>query len=105
VVTAVRAPRHCHLILPDLRGHGASGRLADPAAYANGRLWADDLAAVLRLAEGAAAVAVAWSFAGRMLLDYVRHHGTVTSVVLLGDGSSRLVSRCWRSRSQMAAWR
>ena len=67
---------HCHLILPDLRGHGASGRPADRAAYTNGRLWADDLAAVLRLAEGAGAVAVAWSFAGRMLLDYVRHHGT-----------------------------
>ena len=33
------------LIAPDLRGHGGSAKPEDQAAYSDGRLWADDLAA------------------------------------------------------------
>jgi pimeloyl-ACP methyl ester carboxylesterase len=65
----------CWLLVPDLRGHGVSGRSQDPQRYSDGRRWADDLAALLDLALDRDVAVVAWSFAGRMLLDYVRYHG------------------------------
>lgn len=64
----------CHVVAPDLRGHGASGRPA-PDGHANGRLWADDLDAVLRATGIDRAIVVAWSFSGRMVFDYIEHYG------------------------------
>ncbi|PZQ14722.1 MAG: hypothetical protein DI564_09460 [Rhodanobacter denitrificans] len=66
----------CHLLLPDLRGHGASERMPTAAHYTDGAVWADDLAAVLRDAQVTSPTLVAWSFGGRVALDYVRRHGS-----------------------------
>src|SRR2546430_3044604 len=59
----------------DNRGHGTSGKPLDPACYADERLWADDLAAVIDQASLERPVLVAWSYAGFIVTDYVRAHG------------------------------
>lgn len=73
-----------HLLAPDLRGHGASDKPRD--AYADGALWAEDVAAVLDLAAGRPAILVGWSYGGLVIADYLRHRGAgaVRGVVLVG---------------------
>jgi non-heme chloroperoxidase len=68
--------RYCHLVAPDLRGHGLSGHPTGPASYSDGTLWADDLEAVIRLLGLREPVVVAWSYAGRMVNDYLRKYGS-----------------------------
>ena len=68
--------RDFRMVAYDLRGHGESGKPADPAAYRDGRRWADELAAVIEAAEMRKPVLVAWSYAGRIVADYLRHFGT-----------------------------
>ena len=36
-----------HMVRLDLRGHGLSDKLADPAAFQDGKIWADDIRAVI----------------------------------------------------------
>jgi non-heme chloroperoxidase len=73
-----------HLLAVDLRGHGASDKPRD--AYADGTLWADDVAAVLALAGDRPAVLVGWSYGGLVIADYLRYRGAerVQGVVLVG---------------------
>jgi pimeloyl-ACP methyl ester carboxylesterase len=59
----------------DNRGHGMSEKPLDPRCYANERLWADDLAAVLDQTELTRPVLVAWSYGGFIVSDYIRAHG------------------------------
>jgi non-heme chloroperoxidase len=59
----------------DLRGHGLSDKPPERERYRDDRVWADDLAAVIEAAELKRPVLVAWSYAGRVVSDYVRHHG------------------------------
>ena len=66
----------CRLVTMDLRGHGASDKPATPESYSDDTLWADDVAAVIEAAGLRKPVVVAWSYAGRVITDYVRHHGT-----------------------------
>ena len=68
--------RDFRMVAYDLRGHGESGKPADPAAYRDGRCWADELAAVIEAANMRKPVLVAWSYAGRIVADYLRHFGT-----------------------------
>ncbi len=60
----------------DLRGHGASDKPTDKESYAEDRLWADELEAVIDAAGLQRPVVVAWSYGGRVVSDYVRFHGT-----------------------------
>jgi pimeloyl-ACP methyl ester carboxylesterase len=66
----------CHVVVPDLRGHGKSERPLAADGYVDGRAWADDLDAVIRASGLERPAVVAWSYGGRMLFDYVRYHGT-----------------------------
>jgi pimeloyl-ACP methyl ester carboxylesterase len=59
----------------DNRGHGTSGKPLDPGCYADGRLWADDLAAVIDQTGLDRPVLVAWSYGGLIAADYIRAHG------------------------------
>ena len=68
--------RDFRMVAYDLRGHGESGKPADPAAYRDGRRWADELAAVIEAANMRKPVLVAWSYAGRIVADYLRHFDT-----------------------------
>lgn len=68
--------RDHRLIAFDLRGHGASGKPWRSEDYADAKIWADDIDAVLRALQVDRAVFVAWSYGGHALMSYVRHHGT-----------------------------
>ena len=59
----------------DNRGHGMSEKPLDPSRYADERLWADDLAAVIDQTGLDGPVLVAWSYGGFIVTDYVRVHG------------------------------
>jgi pimeloyl-ACP methyl ester carboxylesterase len=68
--------RRFRLAAFDLRGHGASDKPADPARYAEDRFFADDVQAVMDALGLKRPVVVGWSYAGRVIGDYVRTHGT-----------------------------
>jgi non-heme chloroperoxidase len=59
----------------DNRGHGASDKPLDPGCYADERLWADDLAAVIDQTCLERPVLVAWSYGGLITADYIRAYG------------------------------
>lgn len=59
----------------DIRGHGLSEKPSSPEHYADSRLWADDLAAVIQQTGLEKPVVVAWSYGGYMVTDFLRTHG------------------------------
>jgi pimeloyl-ACP methyl ester carboxylesterase len=75
-----------HLLAYDLRGHGASEKPLDAASYTDGRLWAEDLAAVIRSKQLRRPVLVGWSYGGYVIADYIRAFGDsgLGGVVFLG---------------------
>ena len=60
----------------DIRGHGNSAMPPDPGSYDKDRLYADDIASVLTALNLKKPLIVAWSYAGRLIDDYVMAHGT-----------------------------
>jgi non-heme chloroperoxidase len=76
-----------HLVAYDLRGHGGSGRPLDAGHYADGALWADDLAAVIRAKNLQRPVVVGWSYGGYVISDYVRRFGdgALGGIVIVGS--------------------
>ncbi|MET0235273.1 MAG: alpha/beta hydrolase [Kibdelosporangium sp.] len=62
------------LVVPDLRGHGASDVPDVAGGYDNSEAWAGDVAAVLELA-GKPAVLLGWSYGGVVVTDYLRTYG------------------------------
>jgi non-heme chloroperoxidase len=63
------------LVAYDLRGHGMSEAPLEPEHYAGGRLWADDVAAILDQLRLDRTVLVAWSYGAFVVCDYVRAYG------------------------------
>ena len=63
------------MIAYDFRGHGASDKPAEAEKYLQDRIWADDLASVITAAGLKRPVLCGWSYAGRVISDYVRTHG------------------------------
>lgn len=61
------------LVALDLRGHGRSGKPED--GYVDGRVWADDLHAVITALRLERPVLVGWSYGGVVVIDYLRHYG------------------------------
>jgi non-heme chloroperoxidase len=68
--------RDFRLVAFDLRGHGASEKPTVPEAYNDSKPWADDVAAILEQLDLRRAVLVAWSYAGYVVCDYLRHYGS-----------------------------
>jgi len=70
----------------DLRGHGRSGRPRKAAAYRTDRYWAGDLWAVLDSLPPRPTVLVGWSYAGRVVVDYLRYFGPrdLAGICLIG---------------------
>lgn len=58
------------LIRYDLRGHGNSDQPSSAAAYTDGALWADDLAAVIDASHAQKTVLVGWSLGGAVISNY-----------------------------------
>jgi non-heme chloroperoxidase len=63
------------LVAYDLRGHGMSEAPLEPEHYADGRLWADDVAAIIQQLGLDRPVLVGWSYGGFVICDYLRAHG------------------------------
>lgn len=62
-----------HLVAMDIRGHGLSDKPRD--AYAESRLWADDVHAVIESLGLNRPVLCGWSYAGLIIMDYLRFYG------------------------------
>jgi pimeloyl-ACP methyl ester carboxylesterase len=61
------------LVAIDLRGHGLSDKPHD--AYADSRLWADDVDATMRALGLDHPILCGWSYGPLVILDYIRHYG------------------------------
>lgn len=61
------------LVAMDLRGHGSSDKPRD--GYADSRLWADDVNAVIDGLELDQPILCGWSYGPLVILDYLRHYG------------------------------
>jgi non-heme chloroperoxidase len=61
------------LVAMDLRGHGLSDKPRE--GYADSRLWADDVNAVIRALSLDHPILSGWSYGPLVMLDYVRHYG------------------------------
>jgi pimeloyl-ACP methyl ester carboxylesterase len=83
------------LVAYDLRGHGMSQAPLEPEHYTDGRLWADDLAAIIDQLGLERPVLVGWSYGGFVICDYLRAHGQdriaaidfVAAAVTLGEAA------------------
>lgn len=75
-----------HLVAMDLRGHGASGKPEDPAAYTDTTLWSGDVAAVIAAAGLARPTLVGWSYGARVIAAHLATAGCahLAGVVLVG---------------------
>ena len=67
--------REFRLVTYDLRGHGNSDKPLDPARYRDSKAWGDEVQAVMDAAGLKRPVLVGWSYAGRVISDYVTTHG------------------------------
>src|ERR1700688_236353 len=64
-----------HIVTYDLRGHGNSDKPLDAARYRDSRAWGDEVQAVIDAAGLKRPVLVGWSYAGRVISDYLATHG------------------------------
>ena len=67
--------REFRIVTYDLRGHGNSDKPLDPARYKDSKAWGDEVQAVIDTAGFKRPVLVGWSYAGRVISDYVATHG------------------------------
>ncbi len=70
--------RDFRLIAFDIRGHGASEKPTDLSRYANDMLFAGDVHCVMEAFNLKRPVLVGWSYAGRIVSDYVTDYGTAS---------------------------
>jgi non-heme chloroperoxidase len=68
--------REFHIVTYDLRGHGNSDKPLEAARYRDGKAWADEVQAAIDAAGLKRSVLVGWSYAGRVITDYVTNRGT-----------------------------
>jgi len=67
--------REFHIVTYDLRGHGNSDKPLDPSRYKDSKAWGDEVQAVMDATGLKHPVLVGWSYAGRVISDYVATHG------------------------------
>lgn len=61
------------LVALDMRGHGLSDKPRE--GYADSKLWADDVHAVIQTLKLDHPVLCGWSYGPLVILDYIRHYG------------------------------
>jgi pimeloyl-ACP methyl ester carboxylesterase len=66
------------LVAYDLRGHGMSEAPLEPEHYTDGKLWAEDVAAIIEELQLDRPVLVGWSYGAFVICDYVRAYGQDT---------------------------
>jgi pimeloyl-ACP methyl ester carboxylesterase len=67
--------REFRMVAYDLRGHGMSGKPEGDAFYKPGKVWADEVKAVMDALALRRPVLVGWSYGGRVMGDYLNEHG------------------------------
>jgi pimeloyl-ACP methyl ester carboxylesterase len=67
--------REFRIVTYDLRGHGNSDKPLDAARYRDSKAWGDEVQAVIDAAGLKRPVLVGWSYAGRVISDYLATHG------------------------------
>ncbi|WP_052402458.1 alpha/beta fold hydrolase [Muricoccus aerilatus] len=67
--------RAFRMVAIDLRGHGMSAKPEGDAYYKPGKVWADDVRSVISELGLQRPVLVGWSYAGRVVGDYLTAHG------------------------------
>jgi pimeloyl-ACP methyl ester carboxylesterase len=67
--------REFRMVAIDLRGHGMSAKPEGDAFYKPGQVWADDVRSVIAELGLRRPVLVGWSYAGRIIGDYLTAHG------------------------------
>lgn len=82
------------MVAIDMRGHGGSDKPLDAVSYADDSRWAADVAAVIAALDLKRPVIVGWSYAGRVISDYLSASGTggiagvnFVGAVLSSDGA------------------
>ena len=63
------------IITYDLRGHGSSDKPEQAERYRDSKAWGDEVKAVMDAAGLKHPVIVGWSYAGRVIADYLKTHG------------------------------
>ena len=86
-----------HLGALDLRGHGASEKPLEAAAYHDATLWAEDVRAVIEGVKLNRPVLVAWSYGGIVALDYLKIFGEaeVSGLVMVAALSQNAVEAAY----------
>jgi non-heme chloroperoxidase len=59
----------------DLRGHGLSDKLTDPVSFQDGKIWAEDIRAVISALRLNNPVLAGWSYGGFIICDCIRYYG------------------------------
>ena len=67
--------RDFRLVTYDLRGHGMSDKPVGDQFYKPGKVWGDEVNALIRGIGLARPVLVGWSYGGRLMGDYLIEHG------------------------------
>src|SRR6202790_2615489 len=65
-----------HIVTYDLRGHGNSDKPLEAARYRDAKAWGDEVQAVIDAAGLKRPVLAGWSYAGRVISDYVTNRGS-----------------------------
>jgi len=82
--------RQLRLVTYDLRGHGDSDKPRGARYYQEPKRWADEVHAVITALGLRRPVLVAWSYAGRIALDYLSHYGdSAIGGLLMVNATSR----------------
>ncbi|QRG04879.1 alpha/beta hydrolase [Xanthobacter dioxanivorans] len=92
----------------DFRGHGGSDRPRGATFYNEPARWADEVAAVIDACGLDRPVLVGWSYAGRIICDYLGRHGSagISGIVFVDAAISnerRFYGRCNRLMRQMCS--
>ena len=74
-VTNSDLAKEFHMVTYDLRGHGNSDKPLEPERYKTSKYWADEVQAVMDATGLKRPVLVGWSYAGRVMADYLTIHG------------------------------
>jgi non-heme chloroperoxidase len=78
------------LVTYDLRGHGDSDKPTGADHYRDGPRWAGEVNAVIEQSGLHRPIVVAWSYSGRVVLDYLTVHGdaNISGLVMVNATSS-----------------
>ena len=80
--------RDFRLVTYDIRGHGGSDKPPEAAYYRQAAGWANELEAVIEQFGMTRPVVVAWSYAGRIALDYLLVFGSARLAGLVFVGAT-----------------